>query len=138
MLHVALAGEIAEAQVRQLQFDHVGDAVVLGLLAEGNVPEDPAEAAPWLLGRGGGRGRQDGYPGPLPGEQVLYTGDYCRMDAEGYLYFVGRGDEIIKSRGEKVAPKEVETVLMNIPTMFSMPGTSGDRPVTVAPNTTSL
>ncbi|WP_214473700.1 AMP-binding protein [Mesorhizobium sp. dw_380] len=54
-------------------------------------------------------------PGPLPGEQVLYTGDYCRMDAEGYLYFVGRGDEIIKSRGEKVAPKEVETVLMNIP-----------------------
>jgi acyl-coenzyme A synthetase/AMP-(fatty) acid ligase len=37
------------------------------------------------------------------------------MDAEGYLYFVGRGDEIIKSRGEKVAPKEVENVLVNIP-----------------------
>jgi amino acid adenylation domain-containing protein len=54
-------------------------------------------------------------PGPLPGEQVLYTGDYCRMDEEGYLYFVGRGDEIIKSRGEKVAPKEVENVLVNIP-----------------------
>jgi amino acid adenylation domain-containing protein len=54
-------------------------------------------------------------PGPLPGEQVLYTGDYCRMDAEGYLYFVGRGDEIIKSRGEKVAPKEVENALMDIP-----------------------
>ena len=28
---------------------------------------------------------------------------------------IGRGDEIIKSRGEKVAPKEVENVLMNIP-----------------------
>ena len=54
-------------------------------------------------------------PGPLPGEQVLYTGDYCRMDGEGYLYFVGRGDEIIKSRGEKVAPKEVENALMDIP-----------------------
>ncbi|WP_176478414.1 AMP-binding protein [Mesorhizobium sp. WSM3876] len=54
-------------------------------------------------------------PGPLPGEQVLYTGDYCRMDADGYLYFIGRGDEIIKSRGEKVAPKEVENVLVNIP-----------------------
>ncbi|MER9235598.1 acyl--CoA ligase [Mesorhizobium sp. M0622] len=53
-------------------------------------------------------------PGPLPGEQVLHTGDYCRMDAEGYLYFVGRGDEIIKSRGEKIAPKEVENVLMDI------------------------
>jgi amino acid adenylation domain-containing protein len=54
-------------------------------------------------------------PGPLPGEQVLYTGDYCRMDEEGYLYFVGRMDDLIKSRGEKVAPKEVELVLMNIP-----------------------
>lgn len=53
-------------------------------------------------------------PGPLPGEQVLYTGDYCRMDEEGYLYFVGRMDDIIKSRGEKVAPKEVENALMNI------------------------
>jgi acyl-CoA synthetase (AMP-forming)/AMP-acid ligase II len=53
-------------------------------------------------------------PGPLPGEQVLYTGDYCWMDEEGYLYFVSRGDEIIKSRGEKVAPKEVENALMDI------------------------
>lgn len=52
--------------------------------------------------------------GPLPGEQVLYTGDYCKLDEEGYLYFVGRMDDIIKSRGEKVAPKEVENVLMNI------------------------
>ena len=33
---------------------------------------------------------------PLPGEQVLYTGDFCRMDDEGYLYFVGRMDDIIK------------------------------------------
>jgi amino acid adenylation domain-containing protein len=54
-------------------------------------------------------------PGPLPGEQVLYTGDHCKMDEEGYLYFVGRMDDIIKSRGEKVAPKEVENMLMNIP-----------------------
>jgi amino acid adenylation domain-containing protein len=53
-------------------------------------------------------------PGPLPGEQVLYTGDYCRLDEDGYLYFVGRMDDIIKSRGEKVAPKEVESALMNI------------------------
>jgi len=54
-------------------------------------------------------------PGPLPGEQVLYTGDFCKMDKEGYLYFVGRMDDIIKSRGEKIAPKEVENILMNIP-----------------------
>ncbi len=53
-------------------------------------------------------------PGPLPGEQVLHTGDYCRLDDDGFLYFVGRMDDVIKSRGEKVAPKEVENVLMNI------------------------
>ncbi|MDY7231857.1 class I adenylate-forming enzyme family protein [Hyalangium rubrum] len=54
-------------------------------------------------------------PGPLPGEFVLYTGDLCRMDEEGYVYFVARMDDIIKSRGEKVAPKEVEATLTNIP-----------------------
>jgi amino acid adenylation domain-containing protein len=50
-------------------------------------------------------------PGPVPGERVLYTGDLVRMDEEGYLYFVGRKDDIIKTRGEKVSPREVEEVL---------------------------
>ncbi|RMH42312.1 MAG: AMP-dependent synthetase [Deltaproteobacteria bacterium] len=52
--------------------------------------------------------------GPLPGETVLYTGDYCKMDEDGHLYFVGRMDDVIKSRGEKVAPKEVEQALYAI------------------------
>jgi long-chain acyl-CoA synthetase len=50
-------------------------------------------------------------PGPLPQEMVLYTGDLFRTDEEGFLYFVGRKDDIIKTRGEKVSPKEVENVL---------------------------
>lgn len=50
-------------------------------------------------------------PGPSPWEKVLYTGDLFRTDEEGFLYFVGRKDDIIKTRGEKVAPKEVEAVL---------------------------
>ena len=50
-------------------------------------------------------------PGRIPGEQVLYTGDLFKADEEGYLYFVGRTDDIIKSRGEKVSPREIETVL---------------------------
>jgi len=53
-------------------------------------------------------------PGPLPGERLCYSGDLFRMDEEGFLYFVGRKDDIIKSRGEKVAPKEVENVLYAI------------------------
>jgi len=54
-------------------------------------------------------------PGPIPGERLCHTGDLFRMDAEGFLYFVGRKDDIIKSRGEKVAPKEVENVLHMLP-----------------------
>lgn len=54
-------------------------------------------------------------PGPVPGELVLYTGDYCRFDEDGYLYFVSRMDDIINTRGEKVAPKEIEAVLYNLP-----------------------
>jgi long-chain acyl-CoA synthetase len=54
-------------------------------------------------------------PGPLGGERLCYSGDLFRMDADGYLYFIGRKDDIIKSRGEKVAPKEVENVLYQIP-----------------------
>jgi long-chain acyl-CoA synthetase len=53
-------------------------------------------------------------PGPLPGERVLYTGDFFKMDEEGYLYFVGRKDDIIKTRGEKVSPREVEDVLYSL------------------------
>ncbi|MCY2954886.1 MAG: AMP-binding protein [Planctomycetota bacterium] len=53
-------------------------------------------------------------PGPLPYERVFYTGDLFWMDEEGYLYFVGRKDDIIKSRGEKVSPKEVENVLHSL------------------------
>jgi long-chain acyl-CoA synthetase len=53
-------------------------------------------------------------PGPLPGERVLYAGDLFRMDAEGYLYWVGRKDDIIKSRGEKVSPKEIENALYSL------------------------
>ncbi|MGH6923193.1 MAG: class I adenylate-forming enzyme family protein [Propylenella sp.] len=53
--------------------------------------------------------------GPLPWERVLHTGDLFRTDADGFLYFVGRKDDIIKSRGEKVSPKEVENVLYALP-----------------------
>src|SRR5947209_13846055 len=53
--------------------------------------------------------------GRHPWEKVLHTGDLFRTDADGFLYFVGRKDDIIKSRGEKVSPKEVENVLYALP-----------------------
>ena len=54
-------------------------------------------------------------PGPISGEVLLYSGDVFRTDPDGYLYFVARKDDIIKSRGEKVSPREVENVLYGMP-----------------------
>lgn len=54
-------------------------------------------------------------PGPTPGERMLCTQDVFTADEDGCLYFVGRSDNIIKSRGEKVSPVEVEAVLYRLP-----------------------
>lgn len=53
-------------------------------------------------------------PGPLPGEFVLCSQDWFKTDADGDLYFIGRSDDIIKTRGEKVSPVEVENALYSI------------------------
>jgi acyl-CoA synthetase (AMP-forming)/AMP-acid ligase II len=54
-------------------------------------------------------------PGRFPGDRVLRTGDLFRRDEDGYLYFVSRSDDVILTRGEKVAPHEVESVLLTAP-----------------------
>ncbi|HEY8545086.1 MAG TPA: class I adenylate-forming enzyme family protein [Acidimicrobiales bacterium] len=54
-------------------------------------------------------------PGEIEGELVLHTGDRFWADEEGYLYFVGREDDVFKCRGEKIAPKEIEQVLYELP-----------------------
>jgi amino acid adenylation domain-containing protein len=54
-------------------------------------------------------------PGRLPGERLLYTGDLITKDADGHLYFVGRNDDMIKTKGERVSPKEIENCLCAIP-----------------------
>lgn len=44
-------------------------------------------------------------------ERVCYSGDLVRMDEEGFLFFVGRRDTMIKSSGFRISPTEVEEVL---------------------------
>jgi acyl-CoA ligase (AMP-forming) (exosortase A-associated) len=44
-------------------------------------------------------------------EKVCYSGDLVRQDQEGFLYFVGRRDTLIKSSGFRISPTEVEEVL---------------------------
>ena len=88
---------------KKLGPDQVGQLVIRGATVMKGYWEKPEATAERLR------------PGPLPGEMVLYTGDYCRLDEEGYLYFVGRMDSVLKVRGEKVAPKEIEMVLADVP-----------------------
>ncbi|WP_410586089.1 class I adenylate-forming enzyme family protein [Amycolatopsis sp. lyj-23] len=45
----------------------------------------------------------------------LRTGDYGRLDEEGYLYFDGRRDDIYKERGFRVSATEVETAARGVP-----------------------
>jgi acetyl-CoA synthetase len=43
------------------------------------------------------------------------TGDLARRDVDGYFWFVGRGDDVIKSAGHLIGPFEVESALMEHP-----------------------
>lgn len=90
---------IVDEEGREVAPGEVGELVVRGAnVMQGywNLPDETARAL---------------RPGRHPFERVLYTGDLFRTDAEGFLYFVGRKDDIIKCRGEKVSPREVENVL---------------------------
>ena len=53
-------------------------------------------------------GRQSGLVLP---EIAVFSGDTVRRDEEGYLYFIGRRDEMIKTSGYRVSPTEVEEIL---------------------------
>ena len=44
-------------------------------------------------------------------EYAVFSGDNVRRDADGFLYFIGRRDEMIKTSGYRVSPTEVEEVL---------------------------
>lgn len=94
---------VVDEQGRPLPAGEVGELVVQGphlMRGYWNLPAETAERLrPW----------------PATGEPTLYTGDLFRTDEEGYLYFVGRVDDMIKSRGEKVAPAEVEEVIRRLP-----------------------
>jgi acyl-CoA ligase (AMP-forming) (exosortase A-associated) len=53
-------------------------------------------------------GRQVGLQLP---EYAVFSGDTVRMDAEGFFYFIGRRDEMMKTSGYRVSPTEVEEIL---------------------------
>ncbi|MBK6744109.1 MAG: acyl-CoA synthetase [Hydrogenophilales bacterium] len=64
------------------------------------------------------------------------TGDYARLDADGYLWFLGRKDDIINSFGYRVSPHEIERVMKTHPEVADCAATgeelSGDKVLVVA------
>jgi len=93
---------LVDEQGRRLPNGSTGELVIRGSNVMRGYWEKPEHTARRLK------------PGPIPGEMLLFSGDVFRTDSEGYLYFVARKDDIIKSRGEKVSPKEVENVLYGL------------------------
>jgi len=93
---------------RRLPNGSVGELVIRGSNVMRGYWEKPQETAKRLK------------PGPIPGELILHSGDIFRTDSEGYLYFVSRTDDVIKSRGEKVSPREVEDVLYGLEGVFEV------------------
>jgi acyl-CoA ligase (AMP-forming) (exosortase A-associated) len=55
------------------------------------------------------------WPGAEGGEMAVWSGDLARRDADGFLWFVGRGDEQIKISGVRVSPTEIEQVAGEVP-----------------------
>ncbi|WP_395375201.1 class I adenylate-forming enzyme family protein [Marinicella sp. W31] len=51
-------------------------------------------------------------PHPIHGGRCLFTGDYGYLDEDGFFYFKGRIDEVVKIRGMKVLPLEIEAYLI--------------------------
>ncbi|WP_128003534.1 acyl-CoA ligase (AMP-forming), exosortase A system-associated [Piscinibacter defluvii] len=85
--------------------DEPGELVQRGaLVAQGywNDPQTTSERFRPLPGRSGGL--------VLP-EIAVFSGDTVRRDADGFLYFIGRQDEMIKSSGYRISPSEVEEIV---------------------------
>jgi acyl-coenzyme A synthetase/AMP-(fatty) acid ligase len=92
------------------QPDEPGELVHRGALVGMGYWNDPVKTAerykpldPDALG-----GRPQGLPRQ---EYAVFSGDTVRMDEQGYLYFIGRRDEMMKTSGYRVSPTEVEEIV---------------------------
>ena len=85
----AAAGEVGEVCI------FTGDGAPCGLFA-GYYENEADTKACW----------HDGY---------YHTGDLAWQDEDGYFWYVGRADDVIKSSGYRIGPFEIESVIMELP-----------------------
>jgi acyl-CoA ligase (AMP-forming) (exosortase A-associated) len=86
---------------------HRGALVGMGYW--GDAEKTAERYKPLPAGVGGRPGANEG--GLMLQEIAVFSGDTVRRDAEGFLYFIGRRDEMMKTSGYRVSPTEVEEVL---------------------------
>jgi amino acid adenylation domain-containing protein len=64
----------------------------------------------------------------FPNETVVFSGDFVRRDEDGYLYFVGRMDSMIKTHGFRVSPTEIEEHARRFEPLFDAVAFGIDNP----------
>lgn len=62
-------------------------------------------------------------------DNIYYTGDVATRDADGYFWFVGRNDDVIKSSGYRIGPFEVESAVMSHPAVVECAITGVPDPI---------
>ena len=60
---------------------------------------------------------------------MYHTGDTAWRDEDGYFFFVGRTDDVIKSSGYRIGPFEIESVIMEHPSVLECAVTAAPDPV---------
>ena len=60
---------------------------------------------------------------------LYHTGDTAWMDEDGYYWYVGRTDDLIKSSGYRIGPFEIESVIMELPYVLECAVTAAPDPV---------
>jgi acetyl-CoA synthetase len=92
------------------------DGSSCGMGEEGQIVVRTDRRRPW--GMFGGYYRDEALTSSVWHDDIYYTGDMAWKDEDGYFWFVGRADDVIKSSGYRIGPFEVESALMEHPAVL--------------------
>jgi acetyl-CoA synthetase len=92
------------------------DGSSCGMGEEGEIVVRTDKRKPW--GMFSGYFRDDELTASVWHDDIYYTGDVAWKDEDGYFWFVGRNDDVIKSSGYRIGPFEVESALLEHPAVL--------------------
>ncbi|MCH9688737.1 MAG: AMP-binding protein [Deltaproteobacteria bacterium] len=107
---------VVDAQGREVGPNEVGNIAVRLPTVDGRTANpDPKAAEPWPLGLFRGYESEDGDRSAYFHHGHYFTGDTATRDEDGYIWFVGRADDVISSAAYRISPFEVESALQEHP-----------------------